>query len=95
MLEITLQYIPVRYDVAFLAIKQDYVPLLHCRIAFFVHVFSAIFVMIAGYTQFSQPLRRPYPLLHRRVGWLYAVVISKSPATPSTPATDIPFRTGT
>ena len=71
MLLITLQYLPLRTDVAFLAIKQDYVPLLHYRVAFFVHVFSAMLVMGAGYTQFSPGLRRRYPSLHRRMGWLY------------------------
>ena len=74
MLEITLQYIPIRPDIAFLAIKQDYVPLLHYRVAFFVHVFSALLVLVAGYTQFSARLRRLNPSLHRRVGWLYVVV---------------------
>ena len=74
MLEITLQYVPIRHDVAFLAIKQDYTPLLHYRVAFFLHVFSAILVLLAGYTQLSTHLRRRVPWLHRRAGWLYALV---------------------
>ena len=74
MLQITLQYWPIRYDVAFLAIKQDYVPLLHYRVAFFVHVFSAMLVLLAGYTQFSREIRVHRPQLHRRMGWLYALV---------------------
>lgn len=74
MFKITAQYVPVKDDVAFLAIKQDYVPMLHYRLAFFVHVFSAMFVLPAGYTQFSQHLRRRYRKLHRQMGWLYAAV---------------------
>lgn len=74
MLRITAQYIPIQNDVAFLAIKQDYVPMLHYRVAFFLHVFSALFVLPAGYTQFSRRLRRKYRTLHRRMGWLYAGV---------------------
>lgn len=74
MLKITLQYIPIRYDVAFLAIKQDYIHLLHYRIAFFVHVFSAIFVLMAGYTQFSKRFRARHKRLHKRIGWIYAGV---------------------
>lgn len=74
MLKITLQYIPVSTDVAFLSIKQDYVHLLHYRIAFFIHVFSAMFVLLAGYTQFSVSFQRKYPKLHRRLGWLYVTV---------------------
>lgn len=75
MLQITLQYVPFRSDVAFLAIKKDYTPYLHYRIAFFIHVFSSIFVLIAGFTQFSDQLRQRFPLLHRRSGWFYVVVV--------------------
>lgn len=74
MIEITLQYLPVNTDVAFLSIKQDYVHLLHYRIAFFVHVFSALFVLLAGYTQFSDSIRQKYPKAHRQLGWLYVIV---------------------
>lgn len=74
MLEITLQYRTLSPDAAFLAIKQDYVPMLHYRIAFFVHVFSAIFVLLAGFTQFSKRMRIKHKALHRRAGWLYAGV---------------------
>lgn len=74
MIKITLQYLPVNTDVAFLSIKQDYIHLLHYRIAFFIHVFSALFVLLAGYTQFSGPIRRKYPKVHRQLGWLYAIV---------------------
>jgi uncharacterized membrane protein len=74
MIRITLQYYPVQNDVAFLAIKQDYIHLWHYRLAFFIHVFSAIFVLLAGYTQFSDTLRNKYPILHRRLGWFYVLV---------------------
>lgn len=74
MLKITLQYLPVNTDVAFLSIKQDYVHLLHYRIAFFIHVFSALFVLLAGYTQFLASIRQKYPKLHRQLGWLYVLV---------------------
>ena len=74
MIKITLQYWPIQTDVAFLSIKQDYIHLLHYRIAFFIHVFSAIFVLLAGYSQFSNSFRIRYPKMHRRLGWLYAIV---------------------
>lgn len=74
MLKITLQYIPLSNDAAFLNIKQDYIQLMHYRIAFFVHVFSAIIVLLAGYTQFSKSLRIKFPRWHRRAGWLYVLV---------------------
>lgn len=61
-------------DLAFLAIKQDYVHLWHYRLAFFIHVFSAILVLLAGYTQFSASIRRRFPTIHRRAGWFYVLV---------------------
>jgi uncharacterized membrane protein len=74
MIQITLQYTSLGSSVAFLAIKQDYVSLLHFRVAFYVHVFSAILVLPAGYTQFSKRIRTSAPQLHRRMGWLYVSV---------------------
>ncbi|MDP1801355.1 MAG: DUF2306 domain-containing protein [Bacteroidota bacterium] len=74
MVKITLQYIPIKTDVAFLAIKQEYIHLIHYRIAFFIHVFSAIFVLLAGYTQFSKKIRSQFPVIHKRMGWLYVIV---------------------
>lgn len=74
MIKITAQYWPIQPDVAFLSIKQDYVHLLHYLIAFFIHVFSSIFVLLAGYTQFSPRLRNYSPELHRWLGWLYIIV---------------------
>lgn len=73
MLGITLQYLPVRLDAAFLQIKQDYIDIIPWRIAFFVHVFSSMFVLIAGFTQFSSYLLSHYKKLHRVIGKLYVV----------------------
>ena len=75
MLRIVLQYTSLRPDVAFLAIKQDYTPLLHYRIAFFVHVFSSGFALLAAYSQFSTRLRLRYRGLHKWLGRLYAYVV--------------------
>ena len=74
MLEITLQYKSLGTSVAFLAIKQDYVSLAHFKVAFYIHVFSAILVLPAGYTQFSNRIRAAAPNLHKRMGWLYVWV---------------------
>ena len=74
LFKITIQYIPIDTDVAFLRIKQDYVSLVHYRIAFFVHVFSSIFVLLAGFTQFSQYIYQNKPKIHRRMGWFYVLI---------------------
>jgi len=75
MLEITLQYIPIRTDAAFLQIKQEYIAIIPWRIAFFVHVFSSMFVLIAGFTQFSPYLLGSYKTWHRIIGKIYVIDI--------------------
>lgn len=75
MVNITLQYIPYDTDVAFLRIKQDIVEMPFYKLAFFTHVYTAIFVLIAGFTQFSNNLRKNYPSIHRKFGWLYAAIV--------------------
>lgn len=72
MLKISLQYIPIDFDVAFLRIKQPYVDRVYYQVAFFTHAFVAVMALPAGFTQFSQGLRRRYPQFHRWMGWLYA-----------------------
>jgi uncharacterized membrane protein len=75
MVEITLQYLPIRTDAAFLLIKQDYINIIPWRIAFFVHVFSSLFVLLAGFTQFSPRLLGNYKKLHRIIGKIYVIDI--------------------
>lgn len=75
MLQIIWQYRTFESDAAFLAIKQDYVGMLHYRIAFYTHVFSSIFVLLAAYTQFSARIRTRYKAWHRNMGKLYAYVV--------------------
>jgi len=75
LLKITLQYIPYDTDVAFLRIKQDVIDIPFYKIAFFTHVYTAVLVLPAGFTQFSVYVRRRLPVLHRYTGWLYAAVV--------------------
>ena len=82
LLKITLQYIPFNTDVAFLRIKQQYIDVPFYIEAFFIHVYTAIFSVIAGFTQFSSFIKTKYPSVHKIVGWLYVVVVLLF-ATPS------------
>jgi len=75
MAQITLQYIPVRPDAGFLQIKQDYIHITPWRMAFFVHVFSSMFVLAAGFTQFSPLIMRRYKPVHRAMGKCYVALI--------------------
>ncbi|KQO31628.1 hypothetical protein ASF10_21700 [Flavobacterium sp. Leaf82] len=76
MIKITGQYIPLKSDVAFLQIKQTeisqipfYYPI------FYAHVFSAIFVLLAGFFQFSSVLLKRFPATHRNIGKFYVFVV--------------------
>ncbi len=73
MWRITTQYWPIRNDAAFLQIKQDYIEITHWRLAFFIHVFTSLFALAAGFTQFAPALLRRWPSVHRWMGRLYVV----------------------
>jgi hypothetical protein len=73
MASITITYIPYNTDVGFLRIKQHYINIDHWRTAFFIHVYASIWVLFAGFTQFSRKLQRRQPRIHRTMGYIYTV----------------------
>jgi len=73
MLRIIFLYIPIQNDVAFLQLKQSYIHIIEWRIAFFVHVFSSMLALLAGFTQFSKWLLKHKPKLHRAIGYSYVI----------------------
>ncbi len=75
MAGIVMQYIPYSTTVGFLNIKQDYIPIDFWRGAFFIHVYSSLFVLFAGFTQFSNYLLKNKPTLHRKLGYAYVINI--------------------
>lgn len=76
MLEITLKYIPIGSDIAFLQIKQEEVSAVNYYLPiFYTHVFSAIFSLLAGFTQFNSKILARYPKLHKYCGYIYVVVV--------------------
>jgi uncharacterized membrane protein len=75
MVQIVWQYIPAGTDTAFLGIKQDYIGMPFYLAAFYIHVFTAIFALPAGLTQFSKPILKQYPGLHRLNGKIYVTAI--------------------
>lgn len=82
MARITVEYIPYNTDVGFLQIKQEYIDIDHWRIAFFVHVYMSLWVLLAGFTQFSGYIQSFYPKWHRVFGYIYVldVVFITGPA---------------
>ncbi|KUJ61638.1 hypothetical protein AR687_11915 [Flavobacteriaceae bacterium CRH] len=76
MIQITWQYIPFKSEVAFLQIKQTEVAEIPFYLTFFyVHVYSAIFVLLAGFFQFNNSLLKKYPKVHRNIGKFYVLVV--------------------
>jgi len=75
MLKIVLLYTPMKMDIAFLQLKQAYIHIDIWRAAFFIHVFSSIFALIAGFSQFSVSLLKTRPALHRKLGYFYVLNI--------------------
>jgi len=73
MASITMAYIPYNTDVGFLRIKQHYIHIDQWRIAFFIHVYASMWVLFAGFTQFSKAIQRNQPKLHRTLGYIYVV----------------------
>ena len=82
MAQITAAYIPYNTDVGFLRIKQDYIDIDHWRIAFFVHVYASMWVLLAGFTQFSSHIQSYHPRVHRAFGYIYVtdVLLITGPA---------------
>ena len=82
MIFITLQYLPINFEVAFLRIKQAEIALTHYQYAFFIHVYTSILVLIAGLTQFSDFIRSKFRAMHRTLGKTYVllVLIAASPS---------------
>jgi uncharacterized membrane protein len=76
MLNITLKYISFNPDAAFLQIKQTEVNTVSPYLfIFYVHVCTAIFTLLAGFTQFNTRILKHQPRFHRTVGKLYVLVV--------------------
>ena len=75
MARITLQYLPIRNDAAFLQIKQQYLGITHWRLAFWIHVFTSMVPLLAGFTQFAPQVLRNWPRVHRTMGRIYIISV--------------------
>ena len=72
---ITLQYIPINYEVAFLNLKHEEIQLSYYKVAFFSHVYSSILIILLGITQFSKTIRKQYKIIHKLSGKAYIILI--------------------
>src|SRR4051812_23407113 len=75
MLRLSLPYRAMRSDVDFLQTKQNVYYINYWRWSFYVHVFTSIFVLVAGLTQFNNYLQRKYKKVHRVIGYMYVLIV--------------------
>lgn len=75
MLAIVVPYATFDTEVGFLIIKQNYIQNKVWLAAFYVHVFSSILVLLAGFTQFSKNIRSKYKSIHQWAGRVYVANI--------------------
>jgi len=75
MVQITLPYSSGKLDIDFLLTKQHIIHLKHYRVAFYWHIFSSLFVLLAGAVQFSRPFLSRWPQVHRWLGRGYVFII--------------------
>ncbi len=75
MLRIIIDYSAFRDDTHFLHFKQEYIHDPVWKTAFYIHVFTAVLALMAGFTQFSPDLLKNHRSLHRVIGRIYAIVI--------------------
>lgn len=75
MLKLSLPYTAMRSDVDFLQTKQNIYHIDYWRRSFYVHVFTSIFVLLAGLTQFNKSLQKKYKRIHRFIGYIYVLLV--------------------
>ncbi len=75
MMQIILRYISFDMDVGFLRIKQPFVSNRFWLINFYIHSFTAVICLLAGFTQFSSRLRKTNLSLHTSFGKMYVYVV--------------------
>lgn len=71
MLRAISEHITLQPDVGFLKAKQEYIHNKFWRTAFYIHVFSAVLTLMAGFTQFSSYILKEHRQLHRIFGKIY------------------------
>ncbi|HWY37774.1 MAG TPA: DUF2306 domain-containing protein [Bacteroidia bacterium] len=75
MFLVTLPYLSFKLNVDFLLTKQSIIHLKHWRYAFYAHILSSIFVLLAGAVQFWNYFLKQYKKWHRRIGKMYVYII--------------------
>jgi uncharacterized membrane protein len=72
MAKMVAEYSSFQTDTGFLRFKQDYLSDKAWLTAFYVHVFTAVLCLLAGFTQFSKLILKQNKKMHRMMGRFYA-----------------------
>jgi uncharacterized membrane protein len=82
MFRIVAPYTSGATDIDFLQTKQHIIGWATYRWSFYLHIFSSLWVLASGLTQFSSGLLRKNPAVHRWVGRIYVgiIVLVSAPA---------------
>jgi hypothetical protein len=72
MLQIILNYYPLNDQTGFLRFKQDHIGNQFWKTCFYIHVFTSVLVLFAGFTQFSDHILTEHRNVHRLTGRIYA-----------------------
>jgi hypothetical protein len=75
MAELSVPYLAMKPDVDFLKYKYTVYHIDYWRIGFYAHVFTSVFVLLAGATQFSKYLIFKFPRFHRAMGYSYVWLV--------------------
>jgi uncharacterized membrane protein len=75
MFAITVKYIPATTTANFLQIKQSYIHIKVWLVCFYIHVYTSMFALLAGVTQFSKYILKKHKALHRAVGYVYVITV--------------------
>lgn len=74
-LHIVLPYTSGETNIDFLQTKQHIVHLKHYIGAFYLHIFTSLWVFASGITQFSGWILRKYSWIHRYIGFGYVFLV--------------------
>ena len=75
MLLLTIPYLSFKLNVDFLLTKQSIIHIKFWRYAFYAHILSSIFVLLAGAFQFWDHFLKNYKKAHRFIGKTYVFII--------------------
>lgn len=75
MAELSVPYLAMEHDVDFLKFKYNVYHIDYWRIGFYAHVFTSVFVLLAGATQFTRFIVFKYPKVHKTIGYCYLSLV--------------------